>query len=269
MDVYTNISEPSFDKVAVTVGVFDGLHLGHQRLLTKLDIEAKRLGVPALVVTFWPHPRLFFHKGDKHFKLLMSLEEKKLKMQELGVKHLLVLPFDQEMADVTGREFIEKFMFGNLHMCHLILGDDHRFGKDRDGSYDLVVDIANNKGFGLTRLETIVDGSSRISSTFIRSCLVAGDLSSANKLLGYPYFILGNVIRGNQLGRRIGFPTANLDCGEMHKQVPQEGVYAVRVELQGREYPGMLNIGTRPTVENYGKKSIEVHLFDINEGLYG
>ncbi len=269
MEIHTSLKNLSSLRPALTIGVFDGVHQGHQKLLDQLKSQAKLLKAPSMIITFWPHPNLFFNPGDENFRLLMNIKEKELVLDDFGIDHLLVLPFNQELAETSAEDFVENILVKSLKISHLVVGDDHRFGKDRSGSMTTVKKLSEKYGFGLSGLDSFRSDEIRISSTIIRSCLTAGDLTSANKMLGYPYFILGKVEQGKQLGRQIGFPTANIACCEGWKQIPQDGVYAVNVQWNGEEFGGMLNIGTRPTVENTGKKSIEVHLFDHSSDLYG
>ncbi len=269
MEVYTHSRELGLKQSIATVGIFDGMHLGHQKLIRGLLAQAEVLGIPPVVITFWPHPVFYFRQSDSPLKLLMSLEEKKLKMAELGVSNLVVLPFDQQMASTSASDFVEQILVNDLRVSHLILGDDHRFGSNREGGFEHVKQLGQQLGLEVSRMETLMIAGERVSSTLIRSKLKAGDLGAANALLGYPYYIFGEVIRGNQLGRKIGFPTANIACCHDRKQVPKDGVYAVRVSFNGEMHPGMLNIGTRPTVEESGRKSIEVHVFDMSFDLYG
>ncbi|MEA1878329.1 MAG: bifunctional riboflavin kinase/FAD synthetase [Bacteroidota bacterium] len=269
MEIHTSLENLSNLKPALTIGVFDGVHLGHKKLLSLLKSEAKAINAPTMVVTFWPHPFLFFNPDDKKFRLLMSIREKEMILRDIGIDHLVVLPFDKELAQTPADDFAKTVLVDSLRIRHLVVGDDHRFGKGRGGSFELVKKLAAQFGFGISGLDSFTSDEVRISSTFIRSCLMAGDLASANRMLGYPYFILGNVESGKQIGRQIGFPTANISCCEGWKQIPQDGVYVVKVKWNGSEYGGMLNIGTRPTVENTGRKSIEVHLFGHSGELYG
>jgi len=252
----------------VTIGIFDGVHLGHQKLLSLLKEETKKHNTSSLVITFWPHPSVYFNPDDSDFRLLMSLDEKALKLSELGIDHLLVLQFDKHLASLSAKEFIKKIIVDGLEATFIVVGDDHRFGKDQEGTYEYLKELGDQYGFGLSELDTLTNGSSRVSSTFVRSCLKAGDLASANKLLGYNYYILGQVETGNQIGSKIGYPTANIKCCEGRKQIPQDGVYVVTVEWNGSFYGGMLNIGTRPTIENTRRKSIEVHMFGHSGDLY-
>lgn len=269
MEIHTSFDNLKSLRPVVTIGVFDGVHLGHQKLLTQLKSEADRLGAPTMVLTFWPHPYLYFNPNDKSFRLLMSIREKEMVLDELGIDHLMVLPFDNSLASTSADNFVKDILVDKLDIRHLVVGDDHRFGKDRSGSLETVNKLAKKFGFGISGLDSFVSGEVRISSTIIRSCLIAGDLSSANKMLGYPYSIMGTVEPGNQLGQKIGFPTANISCCEAWKQIPQDGVYAVKVKWNGSEYSGMLNIGTRPTVDDTGRKSVEVNLFGHTGELYG
>lgn len=269
VEIHTSFENLKKLEPVITIGVFDGLHKGHQQLLSRLKSVANTLKTSSMVLTFWPHPHLFFNPDDKSFRLLMSIEEKKMVLDELGIDHLVVIPFSKTFANIPAAEFIENILINTLNIKHLVVGDDHRFGKDRQGSLDTVKELAKRFGFGVSELDSIISEKVRISSTFIRSCLQAGDLNSANKMLGYPYFILGIVEQGKQLGQKIGFPTANIACCEGWKQIPKDGVYAVKVKWNGSEYSGMLNIGTRPTVDDTGRKSIEVHLFNHSGDLYG
>lgn len=268
MIVHNTLESLKGIKPVVTTGIFDGVHLGHQKLLTLLREEAKKHNTSSLVITFWPHPLVFFKPDDSAFRLLMSLDEKAMKLSELGIDHLLVLPFDKELSSLGAKEFVKQIIVDGLEAPFLVVGDDHRFGKGQEGTYEFLKKLSELYGFGLSELDTLTNGKSRVSSTFVRSCLNAGDLSSANKLLGYNYYILGQVETGNQIGSKIGFPTANIKCCDGRKQIPQDGVYVVSVEWKGALYGGMLNIGTRPTIENTGRKSIEVHMFEHSGNLY-
>jgi riboflavin kinase/FMN adenylyltransferase len=198
----------------------------------------------------------------------MGIDEKKMKLEELGIDHLLVLPFDANLSALSAGGFVREILIDGLNTQYLVVGDDHRFGKGREGTYEYLKKLSNKYGFGLSELGTFASGETRISSTFVRSCLEAGDLTSANKLLGYDYFILGEVISGKRIGSKIGFPTANINCCDGRKQIPQDGVYVVSVQWNGHSFGGMLNIGTRPTVDDTGRKSIEVHMFGHEGDLY-
>lgn len=269
MEIYTSLENLSHLQPVLTIGVFDGVHLGHKQLFSLLKAKAKALRAPSMVVTFWPHPHLFFNPDDKKFRLLMSVREKETILKDIGIDHLLILPFNNELAQTSAADFIKTVLVDGLNIRHLLVGDDHRFGKERTGSIESVMKLASQFDFGVSGLDSITSDEIRVSSTYIRSCLVSGDLATANKLLGYPYFIMGSVESGKQIGRQLGFPTANISCCEGWKQIPKDGVYIVKVKWNGSEFGGMLNIGTRPTIEDAGKKSIEVHLFGHSGRLYG
>jgi len=253
----------------VTVGFFDGLHRGHQNLLNLLRLKAEKEGGESVVLTFWPHPRIVLGKEDKDFKLLTTLEEKEHLLRKWGINHLIVLPFTREFAKISAKDFIHEILVKKLGMKFLVIGDDHRFGHDRDGGRETLAEMSQLLDFGYTNLKSCVENKSRISSSLVRNALRSGRLEEANNLLGFPYFMFGEVVEGYQFGRRIGFPTANIDCCVDHKQIPGEGVYVVMVDIDDEQFGGMLNIGTRPTVDNTMKKSIEVHIFDIERDLYG
>ena len=190
-------------------------------------------------------------------------------MQTWGVQNLIILPFTKEFSQISGQEFIKDILVEKIGVKYLFVGDDHRFGSDRDGGKQELSEMSTLYGFGIANLDSQIEGSSRISSSLVRKALMSGDLKQANSLLGFPYMMLGKVVEGNQLGRRIGFPTANIECCVDNKQIPEQGVYAVKVHVGSEELRGMLNIGTRPTVDNSLKRSIEVHIFNMSRDLYG
>ncbi len=267
--VYTDLDNLKIEKPVATIGVFDGLHKGHQKLLELVCRKADEFGGESVVITFWPHPRMVLGKEDSDFQLLSTLEEKVYLMQTWGVQNLIILPFTKELSQISGREFIKDILVEKIGIKYLFVGDDHHFGSDRDGGKIELSEMSTLYGFGITNLDSQFEGSSRISSSLVRQALMLGDLKKANSLLGFPYMMLGKVVEGNQLGRRIGFPTANIECCVDNKQIPEQGVYAVKVHVGSEELGGMLNIGTRPTVDNSLKRSIEVHIFDMSRDLYG
>jgi riboflavin kinase/FMN adenylyltransferase len=197
------------------------------------------------------------------------MEEKEYLFRKWGVENLVIIPFTREFAGIDGRTFINDILIGRIGMKYLVIGDDHRFGSDRSGGRELLEEMGRDMGFGFSSLGSMVFGDSRVSSSLVREYLKSGDLEKANQLLGFSYFMFGKVIQGNRLGRTIGFPTANIECCVDNKQVPEEGVYAVEVIVDGVVFGGMLNIGTRPTVNHTREKSIEVHIFDLGSDLYG
>ncbi|MFA5817136.1 MAG: bifunctional riboflavin kinase/FAD synthetase [Bacteroidales bacterium] len=268
MQVHTDSRSLQLIRPAVSIGIFDGVHRGHQNLLARVKDLAARSHSQTLVVTFWPHPRIVLGKAGPDFKLLTSLEEKTEMLIGLGIDHLLIVPFTAEFAGQSADQFLDDFLNRYIKPGVIVVGDDLRFGSGGSGNLDLLVSSGKVNGFEVIRLETHTDNEARISSTLIRTCLLSGDLQSANNLLGYPYFITGKVVRGNRIGNTIGFPTANIECLESFKQIPSDGVYAVTVDWKGNWYQGMLNIGIRPTIEDNSHKTIEVHLFDVSDDLY-
>jgi len=267
--IFTEKIEGGIKAPVVTVGVFDGLHRGHQKLLELLKSKAAREGAESLVVTFWPHPRKVLGNADENFRLLTTLEEKKYLLEKWGIDNLLVIPFNREFAAMDSRDFIIDILVNQVGMKHLIVGDDHRFGRNREGGIEILSGLSALYGFSYEMLETFSENQSRISSSLVRDALKAGDLDRANSLLGFPYFLFGNVVEGTQLGRKIGFPTANIACCDGQKLLPREGVYVVKADIENEQFGGMLNIGVRPTVNSTMQKTIEVHIFDLNRDLYG
>jgi len=253
----------------VTIGVFDGVHQGHQKVLKRLNQLAKQNNGESVVFTFWPHPRIVLSKDIHSMRLLSTIDEKKYLLSNAGIGHLIINPFTQEFSELTACEFIEEYLVKKIGVKHLLIGYNHRFGKDRKYGYDFLNDCAQKYGFTIEKLEAQLVDDEKVSSTIIREFLNQGEIGRANKYLGYNYFISGHVVEGNQIGRKIGFPTANVQVPELYKQIPMDGVYAVRVKLNGDNYFGMLNIGTRPTIQDDIKsKNIEVHIFDFDQKIY-
>ncbi len=269
MQVHSNPRLLQLIRPAVSIGIFDGVHRGHQNLLQRVKELAARSGSPTMVITFWPHPRVVLGKAGPDFKLLTCLEEKTEMIEKQGIDHLLVVPFTHEFAALTARQFLDEFLNLYIKPSVIVVGDDLRFGSGGSGNLKLLADSGKLNGFDVVQLETHTENKARISSTLIRSTLMSGDLDTANQLLGYPYFISGEVVKGNRIGNTIGFPTANIECTTCFKQIPSDGVYAVIAEWKGTAYKGMLNIGVRPTLEANAGKTFEVHLFNLSEDLYG
>jgi riboflavin kinase/FMN adenylyltransferase len=271
MQVHHNIDQlPLFRKAVVTIGTFDGVHLGHQRIIHQLISEAKSCGGESVIITFHPHPRKIV-KGDQHvITLLNSLEEKKELLEVHGIDHLVIVPFTDAFSKMSAREYVSQFLVSRIHPYILIIGYDHRFGNDRKGNYELLEEMGPLNGFSVREIPEQVINSLTVSSTNIRKALLAGKLEEANENLGYPYMLSGIIVHGDKRGRTIGFPTANLDVADKEKLIPANGVYAVRVRIgqRGPIHDGMMNIGVRPTVEGT-RRMIEVNIFDFSEEIYG
>lgn len=267
MQIHGDLTQlPDFNRAVVTIGTFDGVHLGHQVVLANLKNEAERTGGETVVVTFHPHPRKVLSTATSPL-LLNTLHEKSVLLQGLGIQHLVVVPFNKEFAALSAREYAEDFLLKKIKPHTLIIGYDHHFGHDREGNFSLLSEYAEQGAFHLVQIHEKVIENITISSTRIRNALKAGNTILAAELLGYDYFFSGTVIHGNKMGRTIGFPTANLELPEADKLIPGNGVYVVTAELKGVEHQGMMNIGYRPTAGG-SKLTIEVHLLNFDEDIY-
>jgi len=253
----------------VTIGVFDGVHRGHDCILSRLVEKARIVNGESVVVTLWPHPRLVLKKDADQLRLLNTLEEKKMLLEKRQIDHLVVLPFDEHISSMSACDFIEKILVGQIGVAHLLIGHDHHFGKGREGGFQDLKSCSRQYHFEVERLGAEKESGTKISSTIIRNALLDGHIQEANEYLGYHYFLKGHVTGGHRIGQKIGFPTANMEVTDAYKLIPRDGVYAIRTELNGKRYNGMLNIGYRPTIDSHGhKKSIEAHLFDFDQNIY-
>lgn len=269
MRVFHSIDQlPEFKHTVFTQGTFDGVHLGHQQILSQLTSEAQRLGGESLVLTFWPHPRLFLFPDDNNLKLLQTLEEKLELFARCQVNNVVVLPFTKELSNVLPEDYIREFLVNRLNVKLAIVGYDHRFGRNREGDISVLRQFAPKFDYQVQEIAAEDIDQITISSTKIRNALLEGDADTAMKYLGRPYSFRGKVVKGMQLGRKLGYPTANLNIDESYKLIPANGVYAVKCLVQGLEYGGMMNIGDNPTIP--GKSfSIEVNIFDFDVEIYG
>ena len=266
---------PPLSNAAVTTGTFDGVHVGHQRILARLREVARASGGPTVVITYWPHPRLVLGPPPTHpellaLQLLNTLDERIAKLAGFGVDYLLIVPFTREFSEWTSAEYIQKLLLDTVHTRQLVIGYDHRFGKNREGGFDYLSAHAARYGFSVEEIPREDVDAVGVSSTRIRRALLAGDIGTANRYLGYAYPLTGRVVAGQRLGRTIGYPTANLETTEPLMLVPGRGIYAVRVHLSnGQQLGGMLNIGVRPTVGGELAETTEVNIFDFDGDLYG
>lgn len=264
-------SLPEFRNAVITIGTFDGVHKGHQQILSQLKEEAAKIGGETVIVTFHPHPRKIVSSVPGDVKLLNTPTEKKLLLENAGIDHLVVVPFDHHFANQSAEEYIVDFLYKYFNPHTIIIGYDHRFGKGRTGDYHLLEKYGQELGFAVKEIPEQLLHEIAVSSTRIRKAIIENDITTANAALGYPYFFEGLVVEGNQLGRTIGYPTANLHIGSEEKLIPGNGVYAVKVEItckMDKIYGGMMNIGLRPTVDGK-KRVIEVNIFDFNDNIYG
>ncbi len=253
----------------VTSGTFDGVHFGHQQILARLKEITTAMEGENVVITFWPHPRFVLSGMDIDLKLISTLDEKIERLSDFGVDNLLIIPFDKQFASLSSLEFIQKILVDTVQTKKLVMGYDHRFGRNREGGFDFLMENAHNFGFEVEEIPRQEVEEIAVSSTKIRQALQHSDVQTAAKYLGRPYQLRGEVVGGAKLGRKIGFPTANLLIKETYKLIPENGIYAVKAFHDGKAYDAMLNIGVRPTVENAGERSIETHLFNFNKEIYG
>jgi len=253
----------------VTVGTFDGIHLGHREIIREAVRQAHSLKARSAVVTFEPHPKQVVHSNRGPVALLTTLEEKLILLEREGVDLVCVLPFTHEFAQQSPREFYERVVVGRLGVRGVVVGTDHMFGRDRTGGTADLSTLGREFGFSLTTIPPLVVDEIRVSSTVIRKALAVGDVARASRFLGYPYSLSGLVVEGDRRGRTLGFPTANLDLGQSLKVVPARGVYVVGAEVGGEVRHGMMNIGQRPTLTDGSRLTVEVHLFGVDRDLYG
>ena len=270
MNIYRDYSDLKASRPVVTLGMFDGVHLGHRHLLNRVREVAAERGGESVAITFEPHPRVVLSDQTSSLRFLTSLEEKISLLSETGIDHLLVLPFTTEFSQISACDFIGEVLVKGIGVNHLVVGFDHQFGYRAGGDSITVSECAGKYGFTMERVEALMDNDKSVSSTTIRDSLVSGNLAEANRLLGYDYFLQGSVIEGKRIGRSIGYPTANLEPNYSFKLIPRNGVYAVEVVLEERLYKAMLYIGTRPTLDGADAVvSIEANLFDYHGDMYG
>lgn len=271
LKVYHNLSEFSpLSRAVVTVGTFDGVHKGHQILLDRIKAIAAEGNAESVLLTFNPHPRLVLFPEQNDLKLLTSLEEKIALLEKSGINHLIVHPFTREFSRTTALEYVRDILVAGIGVHKLVIGYDHHFGRNREGSLDNLRLIAPDYDFDVEEIPAQMIDDVNVSSTKVRNALLEGDVVRANDFLGYPYSLSGEVVRGNEIGRSIGFPTANLKPIYTHKLVPGNGVYAVTVQFDDRVYHGIANVGKRPTIaRGEDHATIEAHLFNFSSDLYG
>lgn len=268
MKVFHSIQDfQSSEKTIVTLGTFDGMHIGHRAILNKLKFKKNNSGNKTLVLTFFPHPRMVL-KTDSKILLLNTIEERIQLFKEFGIDYLVVQEFTQEFANLSAEEFVKNILVDTFNIEKIVIGYDHHFGKNRSANIHDLIEFGNKYHFDVEQISAEELDRVSVSSTKIRKALAEGNVALAKNYLSYPYMISGTVIKGKQLGRTIGYPTANIQIKEEYKLIPAIGVYVVKVLIANQTYYGMLNIGTNPTVE--GKSlSIEVNIFDFDQDIYG
>ncbi len=270
MKVYQGLESFSkLDNAVVTTGTFDGVHIGHKQILKRVNEIAAKTKGESVLLTFYPHPRMVLQE-DSDLKLLNTIEEKTELLREAGIQHLIIQPFTKEFSRTTSLEYVRDILVNTIGTKKLVIGYDHHFGRNREGSFEHLKDYGPIYGFEVEEISAQDIDDVKVSSTKIRRSVEEGDIETANTYSGSPYPISGVVIGGEKLGRQLGFPTANIKIGNKYKLVPPNGVYAVKVDYSGETFLGMMNIGKKPTFEKNGKQRfIEVHLLDFDADLYG
>ncbi len=269
MKVYRDVNQFNVAKPVLTVGSFDGVHLGHRKVINRLNEIARQNGGESVIFTFSPHPRLVLTKDQGSLRLLTTLNEKIELLDQAGVDHLIIYPFTRTFSELSYTDFVRILLVNQLKIDSLAVGYDHKFGKDRKGDFEMLQGLSMAFNFKLEKLDALLSDDINVSSTKIRQALQNGNIGKANRYLGYPFSLHGTVVEGQKLGRKIQFPTANIEASDPHKIIPGYGVYAVLVNIEGVIHQGMLNIGSRPTINNNAdNRSIEVHIFDFNKDIY-
>lgn len=258
---------PQNEGFVVTQGTFDGVHLGHQHVLKQVVNIAKEYKKPSLLITFYPHPRLVINPNDSTIKMLSSIEEKAKNILDMGIDYVLVLSFTHEISQYSPEKFVQEILVSKLNVKCMVVGYDHRFGKNRSGGFAELTQFSQKFNFQVAEIPASEIDEIAVSSTRIRKAIANGNLNEATELLGKPYTLTGVVVEGQKLGRQLGYPTANFSIDEPHKLIPPNGVYLGFVTIHETKYKIMLNIGVRPTVDGT-RQTIEAHIIDFNEDIY-
>jgi riboflavin kinase/FMN adenylyltransferase len=270
MQIHTDITAfHGVKRPVLTTGTFDGVHLGHQVILDRLRTVARREEGESVLFTFHPHPRMVLFPNDNDLRLLTTVEEKQHLLEKAGLDHLLVVPFSREFSRMLASDYVRDVLVGRLGVHAVVIGYDHRFGRNREGDIGLLRQLGRSSGFRVEEIPAQVIDHVKVSSTKIREALLAGHVAKANTLLGYTYMLNGVVVKGRQLGRTIGWPTANIGAIDPNKLVPGNGVYAITATTLQGDFKGMMSIGVRPTVEEHGARTVEAHLFGLDQDIYG
>jgi riboflavin kinase/FMN adenylyltransferase len=270
MKIHREYKGISLRNPVVTLGIFDGVHLGHRKLLSHLVSRAGEVNGESVVITFHPHPRMVLDKDPGNLSFLSTMDEKILLLEKCGIGHLIIIEFSKEFSMMQACEFVEDVLVKSIGTRQLIVGHDHHFGHQGEGNFNTIKDCALSMGFDVEQVRGLKASGEAISSSLIRNALITGNLSAANEWLGYDYFLRGLVVEGKKIGREIGFPTANIKPSDSHKLIPGNGVYAVDTWIGEIKYAGMLSVGYNPTInKTKGARSIEVNIFSFEEDIYG
>ena len=268
MKIKTAADYKQIKSSVITIGTFDGVHVGHQQIIHRLVDTAQKNDLQALVLTFFPHPRMVI-QNDANIKLINTIDEKAKQLEQLGVDHLVVKEFTKSFSRLTALEYVRDILVNKLKVKHIIVGYDHHFGRNRTANINELKEFGAFYDFEVTEIEPQEVDDVAVSSTKIRSAILEGNILIANKFLGYNFMLTGTVIKGKGLGKTLGFPTANIQIEAAYKLIPKHGVYVVKSQIKGEEIFGMMNIGRNPTVSEGNQTKIEVHFFDFSTNLYG
>jgi riboflavin kinase/FMN adenylyltransferase len=268
MKIYHHIDEfTPIKNAVVTIGTFDGVHVGHRKIIGRIKELAETTSGETVLLTFFPHPRMILHPEDDKIKLINTIDEKAELLGQLGIGHLIITPFSRDFSNQSAEAYIRDVLVNKIGTKKIVIGYDHRFGKDREGGLNDLLRLGPVYDFEVVEIPEQDINEVAISSTQIRTCLLDGQIETANTFLGYPFFITGTVIRGDQLGRKMGYPTANIVVEERYKLIPGDGIFAAKVKVEDKVYKGMAYIGTRPTVNGL-TRNIEVNIFDFDRDIY-
>ena len=268
MKIKTSADYKQINSSVITIGTFDGVHVGHQQIIHRLVDTARKNDLQALVLTFFPHPRMVI-QNDANIKLINTIDEKAKQLEQLGVDHLVVKEFTKSFSRLTALEYVRDILVNKLKVKHIIVGYDHHFGRNRTANINELKEFGAFYDFEVTEIEPQEVDDVAVSSTKIRSAILEGNIPTANKFLGYNFMLTGTVIKGKGLGKTLDFPTANIQIEAAYKLIPKHGVYVVKSQIKGVEVFGMMNIGKNPTVSEGNQTKIEVHFFDFSANLYG
>ncbi len=266
MKTFSNIKEYNNKKSVVTIGTFDGVHIGHKKILERIIFNAKELNCESVVLTFFPHPRMVL-QDNSVVQLLNTVDEKTILLEKTGIDNLIIHPFNQEFSRLTAEEFVKEILVNQLNIRKIIIGYDHRFGRNRTADINDLIVFGKEYGFEVEQISAQEINDNAVSSTKIRNAILEGNITLANNYLGYNYFFSGIVVKGKQLGRTIGFPTANIKINEDYKLIPKNGVYIVKSNYDKKTIFGLMNIGTRPTVDGTNQ-TIEVFFLNFDKTIY-
>lgn len=269
MKVYHTLENiPPIHRPVLTLGTFDGVHLGHQSILNHLKKTAKAIGGETVVFTFHPHPRIALHPNDHGLELIQPIDERIKKLKNLGIDHLILCPFTTAFSQISATEFVKMILVSKINIHTMTIGYNHHFGRNREGSLELLKELSKIHQFNVEEIPAFLESEKSVSSTKIREAVKEGNIEMANRFLGAPFSFKGLVVEGDKIGNTIGFPTANILIDKI-QLMPASGVFAVRVSVAGKLFDGMMNIGNRPTISKNGERRVEINLFDFSQNIYG